>query len=143
MPISLAFHGHQKNLKLTPKLFLPWKILSKDWHINLSYPQNPNYIWFSMSLLRKRIGNQEEISPPLPESPATSAPRSIPRAILGTRKKGGEKEALVYWQNLSPAEPAWESLAELKTRFFLNLWELRLQACRAASFFEEIIVNKI
>jgi hypothetical protein len=106
-------------------------------------PESKLHLVFHVSLLRKRIGNQEEISPPLPESPATSAPRSIPRAILGTRKKGGEKEALVYWQNLSPAEPAWESLAELKTRFFLNLWELRLQACQAASFFEEIIVNKI
>lgn len=106
-------------------------------------PESKLHLVFHVSLLRKRIGNQEEISPPLPESPATSAPRSIPRAILETRKKGGEKEALVYWQNLSPAEPAWESLAELKTRFFLNLWELRLQACQAASFFEEIIVNKI
>jgi hypothetical protein len=98
-------------------------------------------LYLSVSLLRKRIGNQEEISPP--ESPATSAPRSIPRAILETRKKKGEKEVLVYWQNLPPAEPAWESLAELKTRFFLNLWELRLQACQAASFFEESIVNMI
>lgn len=94
-----------------PNCFRPWKILS------------------NVSLLRKRIGNQEEISPPLPESPATSAPRSIPRAILETRKNGGEKEVLVYWQNLSPAVPTWESLAELKTRFFLDLGELRLQAC--------------
>ncbi|KAG7967544.1 hypothetical protein I3843_08G105100 [Carya illinoinensis] len=62
----------------------------------------------------------EKISPSLLELLAKSALHPLPQAILETRKKGVEIEALVHWQNLSPTEPTWENLAKLKTLFLLE-----------------------
>ncbi|KAK0583302.1 hypothetical protein LWI29_035547 [Acer saccharum] len=118
--LSLA---QRKNLKLSPKFFGPFKILSKIGAVAYKLelpPKSKLHPVFHVSLLKKRIGNQEEISPTLPEVLAESAPHPLPQAILETRKKGGETEVLVHWQNLSPAEATWENLADLKTRFFLE-----------------------
>ncbi|KAG2681785.1 hypothetical protein I3760_11G159400 [Carya illinoinensis] len=109
--LSLA---QRKNLKPSPKFFGPFKILSKigtsAYKLELS-PESKLHTVFHISLLKKRIGDQEKISPTLPELPVEEALHPLPQAILETRKKGREIEALVHWKNLSPTEATWENLA--------------------------------
>ena len=106
---------------MAAKYFGPYKILAKvgavSYHLELPLNSNVHPI-FHVSLLKKQVGPQVLVQSELPRvevKPTQIHP--LAQAILETRMQKGEKELLVHWQGLSPADATWEPLVDFQVRF--------------------------
>ncbi|KAK0578199.1 hypothetical protein LWI29_006640 [Acer saccharum] len=61
----------------------------------------------------QRLGEGQSVLPSLPDLNNADEFIPSPQAVLGSRIYRGNKEVLVHWKGLSPAEASWESREDL------------------------------
>lgn len=110
----------RKNAKLSARFFGPFKIIKKINPVayKLELPQGSRiHPVFHISLLKRRLGNDQVILPQLPEvlEDARMTPR--PQAVLEKRVRNKKTEILIHWQGLSPVEATWEDQECIKDQF--------------------------
>jgi hypothetical protein len=106
------------NQKLAPKFYGPYRIVKKIGPVAYRLalpPQTKIHDVFHVSVLKKWVGVGTPIHEDLPL--LADDRQSTPQAILDQRLQQGNKEILVHWKDLSPADATAESLSEFKLRF--------------------------
>jgi hypothetical protein len=90
---------------------------SAQWDTDWLYPPPKAKIHdaFHVSVLKKWVGVGIPVHDDLPLLSEDN--RLTPQAILDQRLQQGNKEVLVHWKELSPADAMWESLSDFKLRF--------------------------
>ena len=82
----------------------------------LDPPSSKLHPVFHVSCLKPFHGNLVPIEPSLPILTQGEI-HPLPKAILDSRSVKNQKQVLVHWDGLSPAESSWEDVHSLRKRF--------------------------